>query len=224
MRSFSKFIPGEEVVDAARWSFADVEADKLLKQAELQARLNDEQAHALRKEGYEAGYQKGQEDTRLEAQQTIDAFVSSQGRENAKSLAELLLSVRQQLEAAEQVSAHGVLELACEIAQQVVRHEVASNPKVLMPVIREALDALFTDTRAVSLRLHPVDLDLLEKTLRHEYSNLNLTFVADTTLLRGGCQLEAGGTFVDGRLERRWRNALAQLGFEGAWIDEAEPT
>jgi flagellar assembly protein FliH len=69
-----------------------------------------------------------------------------------------------------------------------------------------------------------VDLDLLEKTLRHEYSNLNLTFVADTTLLRGGCQLEAGGTFVDGRLERRWRNALAQLGFEGAWIDEAEPT
>jgi flagellar assembly protein FliH len=220
MRNFSKFIPGEEVVDAARWSFSDVEADKLLKQAEQQAQLNEELAQAVREEAYAEGFQQGQAATRLEAQQHVDDFVASQGQENARLLAELLESAKAQLEAAEHVSAHGVLELACEIARHVVRQEVNTNPNVLMPAIREALETLFADTRAVTLRLHPQDLDMLEESLNTEHPNLNLTFVADPALLRGGCQVEAGGTFIDGRLERRWSNALAQLGFDSTWTAE----
>jgi flagellar assembly protein FliH len=34
--------------------------------------------------------------------------------------------------------AQGVLELACELARQVLRHELSVNPNVVQPVIREA--------------------------------------------------------------------------------------
>jgi flagellar assembly protein FliH len=62
---------------------------------------------------------------------------------------------------------------------------------------------------------------MLEASLEKEHPNLKMTFVADPALLRGGCQVEAGGTFIDGRLERRWSNALAQLGFDSTWTAEA---
>ena len=35
--------------------------------------------------------------------------------------------------------AQGMLELACELARQVLRHELSVNPNALQPVIREAL-------------------------------------------------------------------------------------
>jgi flagellar assembly protein FliH len=84
-------------------------------------------------------------------------------------------------------------------------------------VIREALSVLATDCKAAVVRLNPLDLDILEEVLRQEFSGLALTLLADVTVTRGGCLVEAAGTVVDGTIEKRWSRAVARLGLESSW-------
>jgi flagellar assembly protein FliH len=59
---------------------------------------------------------------------------------------------------AEQAMAQGVLELACELARQVLHQELTVNTEVLMPVLREALEQLGADCKTAVVKLHPADL------------------------------------------------------------------
>jgi len=221
MRQYTRFIPGEEIDAVSRWSFADVDAAAILLEQQTREREASEQAEAVRQqahaEGYADGFQQGRAQTLLEAQKQVNDYIASQGRETAQQFGALIESAANQLEAAEQLAAQSVLELACELARQVLRHEIASNPNALLPVIREALGLLFSDSRAVQIRLHPLDLDVLQDILREEYPNLPLTLQPDAALTRGGCLVESGGTVIDGRLEKRWARAIGRLGQNLPW-------
>lgn len=221
MRQYTRFIPGEEIDAVSRWSFADVDAAAMLLEQQARAREADEQLQSARQqahaEGYAEGFQQGRAETLLEAQRQINDYIAKQGRETAQQFGNLIESTRSQLEAAEQLAAQSVLELACELARQVLRQEIATNPNSLLPVIREALGLLFADSKAVQIRLHPLDLDVLQDVLREEYPNLPLTLQPDATLTRGGCLVESAGTVIDGRLEKRWARAIGRLGQNLPW-------
>ena len=111
----------------------------------------------------------------------------------------------------------GVLELACELARQVLRHELRTNPNTLLPVIREALGMLAVDNRAALVRMNPLDADVFEPVLREEFPSIAITLLADANVTRGGCLVEANGTVVDGTVQKRWMRAVASLGLESAW-------
>ena len=222
----SKFIPGEEIGAISRWKFSDVEAAAMLleeqeRERELREHVDQarQQAHTA---GYSDGYQQGRAQTLLEAQKQIAEFIANQGRQSGEQFAALLASAGAQLEQAEQMAAQGVLELACELARQVLRHEISVNPNVLLPVVREALGQLFSDARAVQVRLNPVDLDVLQDVLHQEHPNLPLKLQPDPAITRGGCIVESAGTVVDGRIETRWTRAVARLGQSGAWDEVSD--
>lgn len=222
----SKFIPGEEIGAISRWKFSDVEAAAMLleeqeRERELREHVDQarQQAHTA---GYSDGYQQGRAQTLLEAQKQIAEFIENQGRQSGEQFAALLSSAGAQLEQAEQLAAQGVLELACELARQVLRHEISTNPNVLLPVIREALGQLFSDARAVQVKLNPVDLDVLQGVLREEHPNLPLKLQPDPAITRGGCVVESAGTVVDGRIETRWARAIARLGQNSAWDEVSD--
>ncbi len=221
MRATSRFIPGDEIDAVSRWSFADVDAAAMLleqqvRERELNAHVESarQQAHA---QGYAEGFQQGRAQTLLDAQKQVSDYMAQQGQETAQRFGALVTSAGEQLEAAEQMAGQAVLELACEIARQVLRHEIASNPNTLLPVIREALGQLFADSKAVVIKLHPQDLDVLQDVLHEEYPNLPLTLQPDATLTRGGCLVESAGTVIDGRLEKRWARAMGRLGQNLDW-------
>ncbi len=221
MRATSRFIPGDEIDAVSRWSFADVDAAAMLleqqvRERELNAHVESarQQAHA---QGYAEGFQQGRAQTLLDAQKQVSDYMAQQGQETAQRFGALVTSAGEQLEAAEQMAGQAVLELACEIARQVLRHEIASNPNTLLPVIREALGQLFADSKAVVIKLHPQDLDVLQDVLHEEYPNLPLNLQPDATLTRGGCLVESAGTVIDGRLEKRWARAIGRLGQSLDW-------
>ncbi len=227
MRASTRFIPGEELGGAvSRWNFADVDAAALLLEQQERARAEQDLLAAAREqgraEGYAEGFQQGHAQALLEAQKQINDYQARQGRETAQQLAALIEGARSQLEAAEQLAAQAVLELACELARQVLRHEIASNPNALLPVIREALAQLFADSRPVQIRLHPLDLDVLQDIVREEFPTLALTLRPDPALTRGGCVVECGGTVIDGRLEKRWARAVGRLGQNLAWEEASD--
>jgi flagellar assembly protein FliH len=217
MRNYTRFIPGEEINAVAQWQFGDVDAASILLHEQNRGREVDEQAEIQRQQGYAEGFVQGRAQAMLEAQRQINEFISNQGQETARQFAALFESARTQFDAAEQVAAQGVLDLACELARQVLRHEISSNPNVLLPVIREALGMLFVDSRSVLVKLNPLDLEMLQDILREEFPTVPLTLMADPSITKGGCLIESGGTVVDGKLERRWSRAIAQLGRNLPW-------
>jgi len=225
MRNYSRFIPGEEIDAVEQWNFAAVDTASLLLAAQVKVR--DEAAEefkqeACRQEGYAEGFAQGRAQATVEAQRQMADFIANQGRDAAREFARLFATVQVQLVEAEQVMAQGTLELACELARQVLRRELSVDPQAVQPVIREALGLLVADTKSAVVRLHPLDLKVLEEVIRTEFSSLSLTLLADPTLTRGGCLIESAGTVVDGTLEKRWMRAVASLGLESSWEEPAD--
>jgi flagellar assembly protein FliH len=217
MRNYTRFIPGEEIDAVAQWRFGDVDAASILLEERGRAKEEAVQAEIQRQQGYAEGFVQGRAQAMLEAQREINEFISNQGQEAAREFARLLEAAHAEFDAAEQATAQGVLELACELARQMLRHEISSNPNALLPVIREALSLLFADSRGVQVKLNPLDLDVLQDVLREEFPNLPLKLQGDPAVTRGGCVVESGGTVVDGRLEKRWARAIGQLGQKLPW-------
>lgn len=224
--NYSRFIPGEEIDAVAQWRFGAVDAAAMLLEEQARTRIQEEQAETFRQEGYAQGFAdgsvQGHGQAMLEAQEQVNAFLNNQGQDIARQLATLVESAHAQLDAAEQVAARGMLDLACELARQVLRHEISTNPNALLPVIREALTPLIADSKSAVLKLHPLDMDMLQDVLRADYPNLPLTLLADASISRGGCLVQSAGTQIDGTLEKRWARAVGQLGLDLPWEEAAD--
>jgi flagellar assembly protein FliH len=213
MRQNTRFIPGEEIDAIAQWRFGNVNLDAA---AQLHSETGEERERrdeSSRQQAYAEGFVQGRAQAMIEAQHQINEFTQQQGQQAARQLAQLFETAQSQLDAAEQLSAQAVLELACDLARQILRHEIACNPNALLPVIRESLGLLFADSRSVGIKLNPQDLEVLQAALKEEFPALSLNLISDASL-RGGCLIESAGTVVDGRLEKRWARAIGQLGQE----------
>jgi len=225
MRNYSRFIPGEEIDAVEQWNFAAVDTASLLLAAQVKVRdeaAEESKQEACRQAGYAEGFAQGRAQATVEAQRQMADFIAHQGSDAARQFARLFATVQAQLAEAEQVMAQGTLELACELARQVLRRELSVDPKAVQPVIREALGLLVADTKSAVVRLHPLDLKVLEEVIRTEFSSLSLTLLADPSLTRGGCLIESAGTVVDGTLEKRWMRAVANLGLDSSWEEPAD--
>jgi flagellar assembly protein FliH len=222
-RAHSSFIPSEDIVVASDWAFDPVDqaalrfAAKVKAQAEAEDRARDGAAHQT---GFEEGYAQGHAHATLDGQRLIQQYIDTQGQEAANHFLSLFKAGQDQIEQSQQAMAKGVLELACELARQVLRRELTINPNALQPVVREALSLLTVDSKMAAVRMHPVDLDVFAEDLAREFPNLQLNLVPDASITAGGCLVEAAGTVVDGTVERRWHKAVASLGLESAWEQE----
>lgn len=220
MRNYTRFIPGEEVVEAEQWRFGAVDTAALALAAKARAQEDaKEQAFAevARQEGYAEGLVHGREQALQEAQAQIAAFQAGQGQEAARNFASLFVAAESQLGEAQQLMAQGVLELACEIARQVLRQELSVNPNLLTPVIHEALELLVADSKAAVVRLNPRDHEVVKAVVEQEFPGMTLSLRADPRVSRGGCLVEAAGTVIDGSLEKRWMRAVGRLGLNLPW-------
>ena len=117
----------------------------------------------------------------------------------------------------QQRMARELLQLACDIARQVVRRELTNQPQALLPVVREALDMLVNEGRVATVRLHPHDLSAVENHLRGTYAQGRVQWQADPAVAPGDCLVESAGTVIDGSMEKRWRRAVAALGLVSSW-------
>jgi flagellar assembly protein FliH len=219
-RAHSSFIAGENVDTVTEWSFAAVDQSSLRFAAKLKAQAEQEEmmrSQAVRQAGFSEGFAQGHAQATLEGQKQIADFIAQEGAQNAHQMAQVFVSLQNQVDESQQAMAKGVLELACELARQVLRHELSINPNALQPVVREALGLLTTDAKAAVVHMNPSDIEVFGDVLRHEFSGLSLNLMPDGAMTRGGCVVVSAGTVVDGTVEKRWQRAVASLGLESAW-------
>lgn len=224
--TYARFIPREEVGDVTQWTFnavgappVEVEAPELppvVDEAALEADLQQAQDAA-----FAEGHAKGGEQMALEWQQKLDDYIAGQGATTAQQLAALATAFEEGLTIAQQHMAQEVLNLACEMARQVVRRELRGDTETLQPVIAEALGTLVADGRPVAVRLHPDDAQAMGPALKAAFSTSAIQWIEDAEVALGGCLIEQAGTVIDGQLEKRWQRALAPLGLESPWREEA---
>ena len=247
-RAYSRFIPKEEIEagSVTQWSFSAVDGSApplppvepepvpeeplpgvplepvvpMVPEDEHLALLQQarEQAHA---QGLAEGRAQGTAEATQAWQQRLDDYVAGTGRETAERLDALVRALDSSLGALQQRMAKELLQLACDIARQVVRRELASDPQALLPVVREALDMMSAESKPATVRLNPQDWERLQEPLKAAHPQPKIEWLADASVKPGDCLVESAGAQVDGSLERRWQRAVAALGLVSTWYDGA---
>ena len=147
-----------------------------------------------RKTGFDAGYEEG----------------TARGRVEAMKLHTLLESLDQALQGLDDDIAGNLLDLAVELAQQLVRHELKNVPGTTVEVLREALQQMPQNHAMV--HLHPDDAALVREYLGEQLAHVGHRLIEDEGITRGGCRIDASGSQLDATLETRWKRIMANLG------------
>lgn len=224
MRNYTRFIPGEEIGAVEQWEFGAVDTAAQLLAAQAKARQaqqavvqSEADLQQSYKEGFAAGLEQGKLQAQAELQRQQKAFMDTQVKDAARQFTALFEAAQRAQQDAEQAMAQGVLDLACELARQVLRHELSSNPQVLLPALGEAIGLLGADFKTAVVKLNPKDLAALGPQIQTDFAGLNLSLRAEPEVLPGGCLVESAGMVVDATLPRRWQRAVATLGLSSAW-------
>lgn len=166
-----------------------------------------EQIHEqARQEGYQAGYEEG-------LQAAAEAMQTARDEELAR-LRTLVENFRQSLGELDQAVGEQTLDLALEVASLVLGSTLTIRRDLLLPIVREALQALPLHHGNLALHAHPDDLDALRAGLVEIGPPGSINLVPDSTLSPGGCLLKAGHSEIDATLETRWRRVLEAIGVE----------
>lgn len=112
-----------------------------------------------------------------------------------------------------------VLDLALDVARQVVAGELAVRPERILDVVNLALKQMAETSREARLLLHPDDAALVRPHLDQILDKNRLRIVEDVRIVRGGCLVETGQGDLDGTLPARWRQVVQVLGSNQNWLE-----
>ena len=112
-----------------------------------------------------------------------------------------------------------VLELALDVARQVVAGELAARPERILDVVNLALKQMAESSREARLLLNPDDATLVRPHLDQVLDKNRLRIVEDVRIVRGGCMIETSQGDLDASLPARWRAVVQVLGSNLNWIE-----
>jgi flagellar assembly protein FliH len=221
----SRFVPREEIDGVSAWQFSsmDDEEDSPSEAAapEVDPMDNSSVQEALDtayREGYATGHEAGAQETHT----ALEAEIRKTTDEAAVRMGELLHTMTDQLLSSEQGIARQMLDLACELARQVIRQELKTNTRHLRAVIGEALEMMIDDGLPAAVHMNPDDLAAMKEALLETLGENAPEFIADPTISPGGCLVKSPSTTVDASIEKRWSRAMGNLGLEASWKTESD--
>ena len=223
----ARFIPREELGGFAAWRPGDISGGTSPSPhvhrtpddvpAVHAAAVHAAELRAARETGYQDGYRDG-----LVA---LDGFKQSFAAQTTRQIGVLLQSLADELGGLQQDMARTLAVTATHLARQIVRTELATQPRLIAAVATDALNTLLLSAQHITLRVHPDDHALVAQGAAEGLAARGARLLADASLLRGGCLVESDIGVVDATLEARWRRSVATLGCEEPWqADEPGPT
>lgn len=224
--NFSRFIPREEIDAVSAWRFSAVDgsdevAESAEAEAEPEANLLLEHAVAeARQQAFADGFAHGHDAGGKEVRDALEAAMRQTAEEAGVRLGQLMHSMTDQLLGCEQKIARQILDLACDIARQVLRQELQTPTGHLRGVIGEALELIVEDGLPSTVRMHPDDLVLMKDALEDTLGENAPEFVADVTITPGGCLIQTPSSTVDATIEKRWTRVVGNLGLDTAWDED----
>lgn len=217
-----RLIANENIAACSRWKFASMGGDASAEGDAEASVLDAEAMRAAQAHSHEQGFAAGRAAGLAEAQALFEQHLAAQAQETAQRLANLVVNAEIGLAASQQDIARGTLEIACALARQVLRHELAVGTDALQSVLREALAMLMVDSKSARVRLSPIDFETLGEALSTELASQSVTVVVDRQLTAGDCLVESQGVTIDGTVATRWSRAVAGLGLAMPWEETVD--
>ncbi|UXH79786.1 FliH/SctL family protein [Roseateles amylovorans] len=223
--TYSRIIPREELSGFAAWNPGSLDGGQAPRRPPVSAPPPveppapppppqpsiDELLHAARQSGYQDGYRDGMA--------ALDAFKQSFAKQISAQVGTLVTSFDADLQALEQDMAGALARTAVELARQVVRNELVTQPELIAQVAHDAVEALLINARHVRVRVHPDDLPLVLDGAGEELRAREAQVIPDPAIARGGCKIDADICSVDATLPSRWQQAVGALGQSSVWED-----
>jgi flagellar biosynthesis/type III secretory pathway protein FliH len=170
------------------------------------------EAEAIRRRAYEQGELDGQDAGRDQRDCELQARALELARQMARhdfapavaawhAAAGSVLAAREHWLARWETDA---VRLSVAIAEKLIRNELRHRPELVAETVRELLQ-LAAGSSDVSVRLHPLDLELIQQHRADDSSGFASTvavrWVPDERLARGDCVVETRQGEIDARLE-----------------------
>ena len=197
--------PGTQQSAFERWEVVEPVNGEESEEARAARQLNE--ATRIREQARAEGVQQGIADGRREAQA------------DSMRMKELATGFGQALDTLDFRVADMVLDLALDVARQIVAGELAAKPERILDVVRLALRQLMDTTREARLLLNPEDAALVRPHLEEVLDRNRLRIVEDTRIVRGGCLIETPHGDLDATLQTRWRQVVKVLGSNKSWLE-----
>ncbi|HET7774440.1 MAG TPA: FliH/SctL family protein [Burkholderiaceae bacterium] len=221
----ARFIPKEELPGFAAWKFdslsgspgrstaGKVSPSSLQPQAATpQSSETDSAFAAGRAEGMKAGLAMGFEKGWSQAKAEDAVQQDAQMQALAQQVGRIAERFASGLEHLETQAASSLIDLAIEIARQVVRVELQMHPESITAVVDEALRTLIDSVNKPTVWVSPHDMERIGRHLAAELDARSMLLKADPALSPGECRVSTPNATVDATLAARWRRALAAIG------------
>lgn len=183
-----------------RWEGLEAVPQTEHESAEQRLKALFEDAH---QQGYAAGMQQAQASLEQETRRL---------RQMTESFGAALDSLDFRL-------ADQVLNLALDVARQVVAGELSAHPERILEVVNLALRQMAETTRDARLLLNPEDARIVRPILNDLLDRTRLRMVEDARIVRGGCLIETMQGDLDATLQTRWRQVVSVLGSNRNWFE-----
>jgi flagellar assembly protein FliH len=209
--SNSPLIPKEQLSAYQRWELHSFDApDVKLAETPAKAAADAEKVRHLHQRTYDAGRADGHADGLREGAATAAT--------EAVQMKALLASITQQTHEVNQRLAHDVLELALEVARQMVRQTLAVRPELIVTLIQDALARTVLPLATATLTLNPADAVLVRAQMGGELAATGWRIVDDPKVACGGALLQTSATQIDATVGTRWQRLAAALGQHSEWM------
>ena len=195
----SKITPKEQLSAYQRWELRAFDQNEGVKLPTADA------IQRIQQQAYQEGFAAGIKDGRAE------------GQALAQQMQTLMTELNQSMQQFEMAMAQEIMDIALDIARQMIRSALEVNPELVLAVVREAIESLPQVNQNPTLILHPKDALLVREMLAHEYQESAWRVVDDPLMEQGGCRVETGATEIDANIERRWQRIVTALGSDAPW-------
>jgi len=163
----------------------------------------------LRLLAQQAGHGEGRAEGYAQGQAAGYAAGLKLAQEQAQSLRTLLQALPEALHAADREVADDLLALALDIAQQVVRQALTTEPQHILALVRELLRMEPALNGTPRLLMHVDDAALVQQHLADDLHAAGWRIRTDLSIQRGGCRVHAASGALDATLETRWERVAA---------------
>ena len=201
-------IPKEQLSAYQRWELASFDPPAPAPQPAGVKLPTAEEVEHIHQQAYQEGFAAGMRDGR------------AQGEAFSLHMKDLLAELEGSLLRFEQAMAGDILELSLEIARQLVRQAIRTDPEMILTVVREAIESMPQLTEHPVLILNSEDANIVRQMLAYEYQESVWRVVEDPGMARGGCRVETSESEIDATLEGRWKRIVEALGSDATdWND-----
>jgi flagellar assembly protein FliH len=166
------------------------------------------------RDGYERGTKEGYQAGMAQARQVLEA--------ERLQLLNLANTFKCTLDQHSDEFAVDVIGLSLDIAKVMTKKHIQVDELAILPIVREAIEALPLVKKPLQLCINPLDAAMVSKLIDKEFEDIGWSIVERTDIDRGGCMIETAFNTVDASNALRWKRIAEALEQSNAWHEREE--